>query len=145
MDIDEEFDVDLGTVRGLQECVTESPKGSIIDEAGCIDYIVDILHIITLPKEKEVLFFQNGIYHPDADIYTTKILSEAFYTLKNAKGKPVYTTEVRNHIINTIKELTGHASIKFDACLNLINMENSLYNWKTQEFKDLEYEYLSRI
>ena len=116
-----------------------------IDQAACIHAMINNLHIISLPKEKELLFYLDGLYHPDAEVWIEKVLARAFVDMVNDKDDPIYTTHIRNHIVDRIKELTAHISIKFDENLSLINMENGVYNWETKEFLHHDPEYLSRI
>lgn len=132
--------------KGFSDFVKIGEEGGIsIDQASCIHYIIDSLHIVTLPKENEVLFYENGLYRPDAEIFIGKCLAHAFVDLTNLANNPVYTKTMKNHIVNLVKDLTARISIQFDEDLTTINMENGIYNWETKELLPHRPKYLSRI
>ncbi|MGD0955074.1 MAG: hypothetical protein ABR985_22260, partial [Methanotrichaceae archaeon] len=82
--------------KGFSDFVDIGPNGGVsINQANCIHYIIDYLHIVTLPKENEVLFYENGLYRPDAEIYIGKCLARAYVDLTNSANNPVYTTTMK--------------------------------------------------
>jgi putative DNA primase/helicase len=65
--------------------------------------------------------------------------------LVNSNSRPIYSSHIKKEITNRVKELSTTRTDEFDKDLDVINMANGLYNWKTNEFRGHDPEHLSRI
>lgn len=131
----------------LYLCVIKDKNGMMesVDQSACIHVILDDLHIKTALESKEVLYYYNGIYEPEGEALIEKILAHAFVDQVNSNSRPIYSSHIKREITSRVKELSITPTDKFDNNLDIINMANGLYNWRTNEFQEHSPEHLSRI
>ncbi len=136
----------------LLECLNydEKTKQFIIgiNRPCVIHTLINKLHIKTSvrsDRNEGILVYRNGRYEDDGDLVIKKLLASAFLNVTGEKGQSIYSTHEKNEILARISELTPTLDRHFDADLNIINMENGLYNWKTGTFSEHSPDYASRI
>ncbi len=116
-----------------------------INRPCVIHTLINKLHIKTSvrsDRNEGILIYRNGRY---GDLVIKKLLASAFLNVTGEKGQSIYSTHEKNEILARISELTPTLDRHFDADLNIINMENGLYNWKTGTFSEHSPDYPSRI
>lgn len=112
-----------------------------------VHILIDNLHILTSVKadqKKAILYYWNGRYEPDGELIIEKLLAHAFTDVM-CGTKPLWSTHEKREVLERIRELTPALDSNFDADLDIINMTNGLYNWRTGEFKPHTPDYPSRI
>jgi putative DNA primase/helicase len=135
----------------LSTCVVmDKNKGEVkfVDRSCCVHTLLDNLHIRTsvkADKKKDILIYRNGCYQPDGDLTIEKLLSYAFLDIKDITGRSIFNTHEKNEILARIKELTPTGDNHFDKDLNIINMDNCLYDWNEGQALSHSHEYPSRI
>jgi putative DNA primase/helicase len=73
-------------------------------------------------------------------------MTGAGFTLLDKKGTEEILVKLQNRTyVEQYAQLSPTKIPNFDQDLSIINMENGLYNWKTEEFTGHSSEYLSRI
>ena len=83
---------------------------------------------LTIEETKEILFYdkEKGVYVSGGDIIIEKELDKKYgFKLKTAD-----ITEIKNYVMR--KTYTKRE--EFDSDIDIINLENGLYNWSTGEF-----------
>lgn len=118
-----------------EEKVTSSDEEKTEDEYA--DDIMLLYKFKTLRETEELLVWKSGVYVYDPECSVIKEECEKIVKECN--------TRICNEIINKIKRRTFVNRSDFDADINIINLKNGLYNIKTNEFKDHDSDYLSRI
>jgi len=125
----------------LTQCVYLNPdredEPMRIKRPDVVHALLKNLHIKTSVKsdrKRGILIYHNGRYESDGDLIIEKVLGHAFLDLTTHDKRSLYSTTEKNQILDRIRELTPTLDSRFDADLNIINMENGLYNWKTGEF-----------
>ena len=80
---------------------------------------------VTLKENDLIYVYKDGVYVPEGEVVMKQVLEELFgYQLNRRKH-----AEIREHIRNkTYKSID-----EFDADLNIIDMDNGLYNIQTGE------------
>lgn len=98
--------------------------------------------------------YHGGTYKPTGDQYIDYILESSFGSYTNLNDNPILTNRVVEEIKGKIRRSTYvEAYIEtspqmiptFDNDLDIINMSNGYYNWRTGEFRPHDPDYLSRI
>lgn len=126
----------------------------VIDMGRSADILKDSLHIVTVLPEGVMLRYQEGIYIEQGKQLCEYLLDKAYGNLMNAVGLPLLdkrgTEEILNKLQNRtyIEQYYSLSPVKipnFDREKDVINMENGLYNWRTEEFTPHNSDYLSRI
>lgn len=129
-------------------CIQCNPKTGFyetIDATAVVDEIRKHLHIVTVLETDEMLQYVNGIYIKGAEKYLSSIVVHNLRELRDWKGRPMYNNKVMSEILSQFKYLTYVETKEFDANIDIINMKNGLYNWRTGEFFPHTPTYLSRI
>ena len=90
---------------------------------------------MTIQESEEIWYYKDGVYAPGGEIIIAK---EAEYTY-HFEINSSKVTEIKGHIMR----LTYHAREEFDADINIINLNNGLYDWKNDELKEHSPDYLS--
>jgi P4 family phage/plasmid primase-like protien len=93
--------------------------------------------LLTIEESKEILFYDSskGVYATAGDIIIEKELDKKYgYNLKTAD-----ITEIKNYVIR--KTYTKRES--FDSNLDIINLKNGLYNWRSGELSPHTPDYYS--
>ena len=129
-------------------CIQCNPKTGFyetIDATAVVDEIRKHLHIVTVLETDEMLQYVNGIYIKGAEKYLSSIIVHNLRELRDWKGRPMYNNKVMSEILSQFKYLTYVETKEFDANIDIINMKNGLYNWRTDEFFPHTPTYLSRI
>ena len=83
---------------------------------------------LTIEESKDILFYDEdkGVYVNGGNILIEKELDKKYgFQLKTSD-----ITEIKNYVMRK----TYIKIEKFDANLDIINLENGLYNWRTGEF-----------
>jgi putative DNA primase/helicase len=107
--------------------------GALIEQAA--EEIRGSHHFITIEESQEILVYQNGVYVEGGNILIDKLAEEILgYKLKN------YTlSEIRGHIIRR----TYKSRKDLDKDLNIINLQNGLYDIRNDELEPHTPDYLS--
>ena len=121
--------------RKKDEQVTTNDEEKTTDEYA--DDIMLLYKFKTLRETDELLVWKNGVYVYDPECSVVKEECEKIVKECN--------TRTCNEIINKIKRRTYVNRGDFDSDVNLINLKNGLYNIQTNEFKEHNSDYLSRI
>jgi len=85
------------------------------------DYILKQYRILTLKKNREIYFYNDGFYHPDGDIFLEQ-------QCKKALGEEYRQRRV-NEVISYVKAST-YSEVKEEP-LNLIPLENGIFDIET--------------
>lgn len=120
----------LGFVRNHKDFATNNRKQqSEIDnddksQIDLIEQATELIlqdnHFITLEETKEILYYQNGVYVSGGEIEIEKQAEIVFgYDLANK-----HLTEIKGHITRK----TYHKREELDADVNIINLQNGLYD-----------------
>ena len=81
---------------------------------------MSIHKFITIEDSEEILYYDNGVFVPGAEIIIEKHAEKLYgYTLANK-----HLAEIKGHI----KRRTYHKREEIDADINIINLKNGLYN-----------------
>jgi phage/plasmid-associated DNA primase len=113
----------------------DAPKyDKIIRETA--EYIKAKYKIITVEESGTMLYYDNGVYVPGAEIIIKKAAQAKFeYDMRN---------QLVNEIMGAIQRGSYVSEKEFDADFNIVNFEDCLYNIKTKEVLEHKPEYLSR-
>ncbi len=110
-------------------------KQELIEEATRL--LISKHRFLTLEENKEILCydFEKGVYVKGGEILIEKEIDKTFgYKLRTSD-----ITEIKNFVMRkTYVKLE-----EFDANLDIINLKNGLYNWKTNEFLPHTPDYYS--
>ena len=97
-------------------------------------YLIEKYHVKTIgEKIREIYVYKEGVYVSGLNILRAKIqeILEENASIQN-----------KNNIIETIKDLTSTDREDFCVDIDLINLNNGIYNIKTREFISHNHEYL---
>lgn len=120
----------------------------------CVDLLIEKYNFVTVLPENEVLYYNSGVYIPGGMEIAQKFLDYNFGRIKNYKGKEILNKYTLTEIMTKLKARTYIEQYRqispvriptFDGDLNIINMCNGLYNWRTGEFSQHTPKYRSRI
>lgn len=135
--------------KKLSGCVFEIKHVPMcIDRPKVIKALLSHFHIKTSVKsdrKDSILIYHGGRYEDGGDVAIAKIMAHAFMDTLLSNGTSAYSTHERNEILNRIRELTPTLDNEFDADLDIINVENGLFDWGTGRFMQHTPEYPSRI
>lgn len=123
------------------------------DKDGNLDLInipkaVSIINAVFHPKsfsDNEILVYEHGVYNRGGKEIIVKALNDAFAHFTDGKGNIIYNKYTKSEILRCIVDGSHVKTEDFDNNLDIINMKNGLYNWKTGEFKNHTPDYLSII
>jgi P4 family phage/plasmid primase-like protien len=111
----------------------DDEKPDIIEQA--VEEIMSRHEFLTIEESKQVLYYRNGVYVPGGEVLIEKIAEATFdYAITNRD-----LSEIKGHIIRR----TYHKHAEIDADIDIINLNNGLYNIQTGEFKEHSPDYLS--
>ena len=91
-------------------------------------FVISKYRFLTIEESKDILFYDEdkGVYVNGGNILIEKELDKKYgFQLKTSD-----ITEIKNYVMRKTYIKIG----KFDANLDIINLENGLYNWRTGEF-----------
>lgn len=127
-----DFEIDkLNNSKNLEN----EAKAGFIENAT--EMILDNNHFVTLKESKEILYYQNGVYVHGGEIIIEQEAERLFgYQLANK-----HLTEIKGHITRR----TYHERKEFDQNLDIINLQNGLYNLKENSLNPHSSDYLSVI
>ena len=100
-------------------------------------FVMSKYRFLTIEESKEILFYDSskGVYATAGDIIIEKELDKKYgYKLKTAD-----ITEIKNYVIR--KTYTKRES--FDSNLDILNLKNGLYNWRSGELSPHSPDYYS--
>ena len=83
-------------------------------------------NFVTLEETDEILYYDNGVYLRGGDIIIKKTAEQLFE--QSMSNRTV--GEVEGHV----RRKTYRKRSEFDADINIHNLKNGLYNWRTDEF-----------
>ena len=90
---------------------------------------------ITIEESQEILYYDNGVYVPGAEVIIEKHAEKLYgYTLANK-----HLAEIKGHIMRK----TYHKREEIDADINIINLKNGLYNIVDDKLSKHTPKYLS--
>jgi P4 family phage/plasmid primase-like protien len=121
------------TIAGAEERKKQRLK--LIEEGT--QFVMSKYRLLTIEESKEILFYDSskGVYATAGDIIIEKELDKKYgYNLKTAD-----ITEIKNYVIR--KTYTKRES--FDSNLDIINLKNGLYNWRSGELSPHTPDYYS--
>ncbi|HEX5187323.1 MAG TPA: bifunctional DNA primase/polymerase, partial [Nitrososphaeraceae archaeon] len=110
-------------------------KQDLIEEATRL--LISLHRFLTIEESKDILFYddEKGVYVKGGEILIEKELEKVFeFRLRTSD-----ITEIKNHIMRRTYVRTE----QFDADLDIINLKNGLYNWRTNEFSPHTPDYYS--
>lgn len=111
----------------------QQSKIDLIEEAT--EHIFQNYHFLTLEETKEILYYQKGVYVPGGEIIIEKEAENIFgYDLANK-----HLSEIKGHIIRK----TYHRREELDADINIINLQNGLYDISKDKLNPHTPNYLS--
>lgn len=111
----------------------KKPQADIIQRAT--ELILSNYHFITLEESKEILYYQKGVYVLGGEIIIEKEAENIFgYELANK-----HLTEIKGHIIRK----TYHRRNELDSDINVINLQNGLYDISKDKLNPHTPNYLS--
>lgn len=85
------------------------------------------------------------MYQTGGTALIKQILNVGLFPFRDINNEPVISIKQSNEIIEKIKYLCMDERENFDKDLNIINVKNGLYNWKTGEFKEHTPDYKTMI
>ncbi len=114
---------------------TKVEKQDLIEEATRL--VMSIHRFLTIEETKEILFYdnENGVYVSGGEVLIEKELDKIF----GFKLRTFDITEIKNYVMR--KTYTKRE--EFDSDLDIINLKNGLYNWRTGEFLPHTPDYYS--
>ena len=101
------------------------------------EFVMSKYRFLTVRESKEILIYDmsRGVYIPGGDIIIEQEIDKKYsYKLKTAD-----ITEIRNYVMRK----TYVKRQEFDSNLDIINLKNGLYNWKTEQFLPHTPDYYS--
>lgn len=101
--------------------------------------------IKTLVDSKNILYYYEGAYRPNGEQLIDMRLHEGFGHMVDKNRDILLTAEVQSAITRRAIAATYIEPTLFDKNLDIINLENGLYNWRTGDFTSHDPAYLSRI
>ena len=98
---------------------------------------MSIHRFLTIEESKEILYYddKSGVYVSGGEILIEKELDKTF-------GFKLRTSDI-TEIKNCVMRKTYVKKEKFDSNLDIINLKNGLYNWRTNEFMPHTPDYYS--
>jgi len=99
------------------------------------EQILSKFSFATLEKTEEVLVYQDGIYVPAEGLIKSEV----------EQLEPDSTASLVNEVIGHIQRRTYVKREEFDSYIHTINLQNGLYNLKSEEFTPHTPEYPSRV
>ncbi len=124
-----------------------------MDDSIAADYLIqkhNFVNIIGLG----MLYYHGGMYLDNGKELAEQSIDSEWGSLLNTKNKPLVSLYRKSHIMDILKSrtyaemYTQISPVKipfFDSNLDIINMCNGLYNWRTGEFTEHSAGYPSRI
>jgi P4 family phage/plasmid primase-like protien len=114
---------------------TKVEKQDLIEEATRL--VMSIHRFLTIEESKEILYYddESGVYVSRGEILIEKELDKTF-------GFRLRTSDI-TEIKNCVMRKTYVKKEKFDSNLDIINLKNGLYNWRTNEFMAHTPDYYS--
>jgi putative DNA primase/helicase len=100
-----------------------------------VDFIEARHKFATIEETGEILYYRNGVYAPGGEALIEHLAQVNFREEMNTHR----IREIKGHI----KRDSLHKLAEFDADINIINMENGLYNWKEDHKSEHDPQYLS--
>jgi len=108
-------------------------SSDLIEQAT--ELILENNYFITLEETKEILYYESGVYVPGGEIIIEKEAEKMFgFDLGNK-----HLSEIKGHIIRK----TYYKRDELDIDLNIINLQNGLYNWREHKLYPHTPDYLS--
>ena len=110
-----------------------------------VKWLKENVPIRTISETGEMLFYDNGTYKFGGEQEISKMLAGTFAGINKYNGAPIYNKHVKSEIITMLKDTTYTDVTNFDNNLDIINVKNGLYNWRTGELKEHSPDYYSAI
>lgn len=124
-----------GSTTTTTNTPTKVEKQDLIEEATRL--VISIHRFLTIEESKEILYYddKSGVYVSGGEILIEKELDKTF-------GFRLRTSDI-TEIKNCVMRKTYVKKEKFDSNLDIINLKNGLYNWRTNEFMPHTPDYYS--
>jgi putative DNA primase/helicase len=98
----------------------------------CAKYIEETLHIKTI--DKEMYFYEGGVYRSGGEDKIRTYISRMFFDEYDIDGESISTRKAQNEIIYKLQALTRVKLEDFDKEIDIINLKNGFFNFRTKEF-----------
>jgi len=119
------------------------PERLYIDEA--VLWLIKNLNLKTIEETHEIMYYSNGVYKNKGDELCRAIMHKKFLGIMTEDGCPILDKKIMEEIINKIVYTTAVSIQEFDTDLDIINMKNGLFNWRTMNFFEHSPDYLTSI
>lgn len=119
------------------------PVKIYVDRA--VDYLLDVLHVVAIKETNQLMYYFNGKYHDNGNEVVRHLLVRCFHNILTEEGDCILDRKVIEEIVNKITHINTKSITKFDNNIDIINMKNGLFNWKTGEFYKHTPDYYSTI
>jgi P4 family phage/plasmid primase-like protien len=97
--------------------------------------ILETHHFLTFEETKEIYYYKSGVYMPGGEVIIEKTAEKLCgYDISNK-----HITEIKGHIARK----TYHKREELDADINIINLENGLYDFQRNKLMPHSPNYLS--
>jgi len=116
----------------------EVPVDVLIHETA--DEVRKIVSLVTIEETGSMLYYKDGVYIPGGEAKVEGLLHKSFHGYECFN--PVQTPK---KVLAHLKGLTMAKKDRFDANLDIINMQNGLYNWREKMLYKHSPDYLSLI
>ena len=127
----------LGTKNIVKKDYDKIDNESSGEKASIILELYEKYNFVYIIETKEFLFYKDGIYQDFANELIEREVESMFPNLKKSK-------EIKE-IVDAIKRQNHHSMNEFDKDVNILNLQNGLYNILTEELRPHDPTYLSRI
>ena len=107
-----------------------------------VEEIIHKYHPVTIVENGDIMYYKDGKYVGNGFQVISHDLAKTLGPLTNEKGKSLYNKKVKEEIFSLLRDKTyiqfsqgSNCSFdEFDSNLDLINMKNGFFNWRTKEF-----------
>ena len=137
-------ELDIPVLRDLVAVTSKGVPERLVEDKT-INYLINLIHPISFGDKEDIYFYWDGVYRDGGEELIKQILNKGLITFRNAYNEPIITIRQSREIVEKIKYLCMDERENFDKDLEIINMRNGLYNWRTGEFKNHTHEYKSLI
>lgn len=138
------------------DCCIERFHGipASINSINVVKWMREKYHYVTLLPQNEIYMYNSGCNVKVGDTHPYMVLEGAFGEIRNADGNGILSEKLKDIIVRKLRHQTYTESYiqlsptkipYFDSDLNIINMCNGLFNWRTGEFKEHTFNYPSQI
>lgn len=146
----------MSDLSDFKTCIITDHKDNPIklDIPRTAEWLKAKLSLKTNVADGTILMYHEGRYEPTGNQMIDYVLESSFGSYTNIKDNPILTNRVveeikgkirRSTYVETYQQTSPCLIPTFDADLDIINMSNGYYNWRTGTFTRHQPGYLSRI